>query len=84
MRSIKPLCAGLSPQLPDRADGIKCLLKHAVPEYQPQNKQSTASVHRNGELRVNGEKPPVSLGKTREMAAGQARCSNLTGPSMRW
>jgi FlaA1/EpsC-like NDP-sugar epimerase len=34
---------------------IKCLLKHAVPEYQPQIKQLNGSVHCNGELRANGE-----------------------------
>jgi FlaA1/EpsC-like NDP-sugar epimerase len=33
-------------------DEIKCLLKNAVPEYQPQIKQLNGSVHRNGESRV--------------------------------
>jgi len=36
-------------------DELKCQLKHAVPEYQPQIKQLNGRSHRNGELRVNGE-----------------------------
>jgi FlaA1/EpsC-like NDP-sugar epimerase len=46
-------------------DEIKCLLKHAVPEYQPQIKQLNGNVHRNGEARVNGEPRPESAANDR-------------------
>jgi hypothetical protein len=44
---------------------LKGLLKHAVPEYQPQIKPINDSVHRKEELRVNGETHLESAAKDR-------------------
>jgi hypothetical protein len=51
-RYVLELVAQLDQLSPDE---IKCLLKHAVPEYQPQIRQLNGSVLRNGESYVNGE-----------------------------
>ena len=64
---VRSCVLGLADQMNQlNPDEIKCLLKHAVPEYQPQIKQLNVSAHRNGELRVNGETHLESAGKDRQ------------------